>query len=199
MKPADPGDGSSSDSGDFSQELVVRFVGGDREAFAAIFDTLKDTVFYQARRYFLRPFDQEEAFQEAWLQIYRQRARFDVNRHKELAGWVRQVARNRCLDLVRSRGRGRELPVEEMDAPSEASQHQDLAGARLRQVLQEFVARLEPEQQRHFELCFVQELSHEEIALELSITVRRSKYLKKKTVARMLKSRALRRAREVGA
>ncbi len=193
MKPA--GDSDDSKKG-FSQELVVRFVGGDRDAFLSIFDELKDTVFYQTRRFFNRPFDQEEAFQEAWRQIYRRRTRFDVNRHDELAGWVRQVARNRCLDLLKARGRGRETPVEEMEAPCEASQHQDLAGARMRAALEQFVSRLEPEQQRHFELCFVRELSHEEVAREMSITVRKSKYLKKKTVTRMLKSPALRRARD---
>ena len=83
-----------------------------------------------------------------------------------------------------------------MEAPCEASQHQDLAGARMRAALEQFVSRLEPEQQRHFELCFVRELSHEEVAREMSITVRKSKYLKKKTVTRMLKSPALRRARD---
>ena len=200
MKPADHSDDTTSNGAKgFSQELVVRFVGGDQEAFLRIFDRLKGTVLIQARRYFNRPFDQEEAFQEAWLQIYRRRTRFDVNRHHELAGWVRQVARNRCLDLLKARGRGRELPVERMEAPCEASQHQALAGTRLRAALEEFVSRLDPEQRRHFALCFVQELSHEEVAQELSITVRRSKYLKKKTVTRMLKSPALRKAREKGA
>lgn len=198
MKPADHNDIKSADARGFSQELAVRFVSGDREAFLVIFDQLKDTVFFQARRYFDRPFDQEEAFQEAWLQIYRRRTHFDVNRHRELAGWVRQVARNRCLDLLKARGRGRELPVEQMEAPCEPSQHHSLAGARLREVLEQFVSRLDPEQQRHFALCFVEELSHEEVAREMEITVRRSKYLRKKTVTRMLKSPALRRARDGG-
>ena len=199
MKPADHSDETNGDGAEgFSQELVVRFVGGDREAFLQVFDRLKGTVLIQARRFFNRPFDQEEAFQEAWLQIYRRRARVDVNRHHELAGWVRQVARNRCLDLLKARGRGRELPVESMEAPCEASQHQALAGRRLRAALEEFVSRLDPEQQRHFALCFVRELSHEEVAAEMSITVRRSKYLKKKTVTSMVKSPALRKARDKG-
>ena len=203
----DPGDGESrvlAPSGrsgmrlpGFSQELVVQFVAGDREAFLRVFEQLKDTVFYQARRYFARPFDQEEAFQEAWLQVYRRRSAFDVNRHRELGGWVRRVARNRCLDLLKARGRGRELPVEEPEAPpTEASQHEELAGARLREALEAFVSKLDEQQQRHFALCLVQELSHEDVARQMDITVRRSKYLKKKTVTAMLRSPALRRARE---
>ncbi len=197
MKPDGPDHTDDcSSAGTFNQELAVRFVAGDREAFLHVFDALKDTVFYQARRFFPRPFDQEEAFQEAWLQVYRRRSAFDVNRHKELGGWVRKVARNRCLDLLKAKGRGRELPVEEPEAPpTRASQHEDLAGARLREAVEAFVARLDEEQQRHFALCFAQELSHEEVARQMDITVRRSKYLKKKTVTAMLRSPALRRAR----
>ena len=177
----------------FDQQLAVRFVAGDKDAFMYVFEQLKGPVFIQVRRLFGRPFDQDEAFQECWLQVHRRRSRFDVNRHQELPAWIRRVARTRCLDLLKARGRSRELPVEQLEVPSEPSQHRSLVHSRARQALDEFVARLEPDQQRHFELCFVRQLSHEEVARELSISVRRSKYLRKKTVASMLRSPSLRR------
>jgi RNA polymerase sigma factor (sigma-70 family) len=175
-----------------SQELVTRFVAGDRQAFDQLFALLRQEVFRVVLRFFSSPFDQEEAFQEVWLQLHRMRGRFDVSRHAEFTGWARQVARNRCIDLLKARGRRPEIPVEDTEVPSAPSQLSQLAGARVRAALDDVLARLDAEQRRFFELCFVEELPHEEIATRMSITVRRSKYLKKKLLARLLRNRTLR-------
>ncbi len=182
-------------SAPISQDLVVAYVSGDREAFQTIFERLKRDVYFQVRRFFRSPFDQEEAFQEVWLQLYRVRHRFDVDRHTEFSAWTRQVGRNRCLDLLKARGRRPEIPVEQTGASCDPPQHQQLVQQRLRQVVGEVVAKLEPPLRDFFELCFVKELTHEAIAVELAITVRRSKYLKKKLLARLVRSTALRKVR----
>jgi RNA polymerase sigma-70 factor (ECF subfamily) len=178
------------------QELVVRFVAGDRDAFGAIFDRLHGDLHRLVRRFFRGAFDQEEALQEVWLKLYRMRDRFDVNRSEEFVPWSRQVARNCCIDLLKARGRSHEIPVAETEATCEACQVTALAGRHARQVLAEFVARLDQEEQRFFDLCFVEELAHEEIAKTMDLSVRRSKYLKKKLLARMLRSGSLRRVGE---
>lgn len=177
-----------------AQELIVRFVAGDREAFAEIFDRLHRDLHGLVRRFFRGAFDQDEAMQEVWIKLYRMRGRFDVNRAAEFVPWVRQVARNRCLDLLKSRGRSHEVPVAEVEAgastaPSQVTRVQE---GRLRQAIERIIARLDEEQQRFFSLCFVEERSHEEIAAELGITERRSKYLKKKLLSELLRSATLR-------
>jgi len=178
-----------------SRDLVSAYMAGDRAAFQAIFVQLRQDVFFQVRRFFRSPFDQEEAFQEVWLQLYRVRHQFDLNRHTEFTAWTRQVCRNRCLDLLKARGRRPEVPVEHPGAACEPSQLQQLDMQRLRQTVGQVVARLEPQLQRFCELCFVEELPHEAIAERLSISIRRSKYLKKKLLARLVRSAALRRVR----
>jgi DNA-directed RNA polymerase specialized sigma24 family protein len=50
------------------------------------------------------------------LQLHRSRERFDIERYTEFVPWACQVARNRCIDLLRQQGRISEIPVEEMDA-----------------------------------------------------------------------------------
>ena len=180
---------------ELDRDLVVRFVAGDQEAFLEVFRAIRQEIAAVVQRMFRSPFDQEEAFQEAWLQLHRARAQFDVNRHPELVGWARQVARNRCIDLIKARSRRPEVPVEALDPAAEPSQHRDAVGARIREELDRFVARLDEEQQRFFQLSFVEELPHDEAARRLGITARRCKYLKKKILARMLRSPALRRAR----
>jgi RNA polymerase sigma factor (sigma-70 family) len=177
-------------------ELIVRFVSGDREAFVEVFDRFHRDLHLVVRRFFRGAFDQEEALQEIWLKLYRMRDRFDINRSAGFGPWLRQVARNRCIDLLKERGRSHEIPVAETEARCEASQLSSVHDAYTRRVLSDFLARLDGEQRRFFELCYVQELPHEEIAAALGISVRRSKYLKKKLLARLLRSSALRGARE---
>jgi RNA polymerase sigma-70 factor, ECF subfamily len=180
-----------------SQELLARFVTGDREAFGDIFDRVQKDIFYIVRRFFSGAFDQEEAMQEVWLRLYCMRDRFDVNRVAEFVPWSRQVARNLCIDLLKKRGRSHEVSVEDFDRlPREPAQFGAVTDTRLRQALAEFVSRLDREEQHFFELCFVRELPHEEIAEAMSITIRRSKYLKKKLLARLMKNTTLRAALE---
>jgi RNA polymerase sigma-70 factor (ECF subfamily) len=177
----------------FPQELLTRFVAGEKEAFDRVFVELRRDMFLVVQRFFRGPFDQEEAFQEVWLQLHRARSQLDVNRYQEFVGWARQVARNRCVDLVKARQRRPEVPVEDLEPAGDPSQLEAVADAKLRHELSGFVDRLDDEQQRFFQLCFRDELSHEEIAGRLSISVRRSKYLKKKILERMVKNPGLRR------
>jgi len=174
--------------------LVVRFVAGDEEAFTKVFERLQGELFHLVRRFFFGAFDQEEALQECWLKLYRMRDRFDVNRSPEFIPWARQVARNRCLDMLKERGRGHEVPVADPEATFEARQIDELADRRMRHAIAEFKASLAAEESRVFQLCFVEERGHEEVAAAVGISVRRSKYLKKKLLARLARSAARRPA-----
>ncbi len=178
------------------QELVVRFVAGERAAFAEVHQLMRKDIFLLVRRFFPRPFEQEEAFQEVWVQLHRARGRFDVARHREFVPWVRQVARNRCRDLLRKRGRVREIPVQEVEETFGTSPDQlrAVARTRVRDALALFTGKLGQEEQRFFQLCFSEEGSHEEVSRGMGITMRRSKYLKKKLVGRMMKDRHLKQA-----
>ena len=175
------------------QDLIVRYVAGDRDAFQAIFDELSKDVFFVVRRLFHSPFDQEEAQQEVWLHLHRMRRQVDVNRPGDFIAWVRRVARNRAIDMLKARGRRPEVPVEgigeEADGTPQAQEPQQLQamrGQKVREVLDAFVETLDDEQRTFFSLCFVEELSHPEIADRMPVTVRRSKYLKKTLLARLV-------------
>lgn len=174
-----------------SQVDLARFVAGDREAFNQVFTAYQTDLFYIVRRFFHGAFDQEEALQEVWLKLFRMRDRFDVNRPDMFLPWAKQVARNRCIDLLKERGKWAATPVAEVELHCEPTQWSVLNDSRARAALDAFLSRLDPEQQRFFQLCFVDELSHEEIAEKLDLSVRRSKYLKKKLLAQMLKAKIL--------
>ena len=190
----EPAVAATSERRTIEPELVVRFVAGDQEAFSSVFERLQTDLFHLVRRYFFGAFDQEEALQEVWLKLYRMRDRFDVNRSPEFIPWIRQVARNRCLDLLKERGRSHEVPVADTEQSCEPSQLEELADRRLQQALADFKAGLDAEEAQVFQLCFVEELAHEEVAAKAGISVRRSKYLKKKLLARLTRSARLRSA-----
>jgi len=181
-----------------SLELCTRFVAGDEDAFRQVFALLRRDVMRVVRRFFGRAFDQEEAFQEAWLDVYRNRQQFDVNRHAELRGWVRAVARNRCLDLLAAAG-VRPPAVTDDDAAQVAGPDPGPAAGvdrEIRAALGRFTATLDAEERRVFALCFVEERPHEEVARLLGISERRSKYLKKKLLLRLERDPGLRSVRE---
>lgn len=173
-----------------SQELIVRFVAGDKIAFKRVFDELQKDVFFVVRRLFRSPFDQQEAEQEVWLHLYRMRSQIDVNRDAEFVGWVKQVARNKTIDMLKKRYRQSEIPVEEISDFHEdiesAQQPKAVMGDKIRRAVNDFIDSLDHESRRFFPLCFFQELSHQEISDELGISVRQSKYLKQKLLARLV-------------
>jgi RNA polymerase sigma factor (sigma-70 family) len=179
------------------QALCARFVAGDSEAFETIFALMRREVAGVVRRFFRGAFDQEEAFQEVWLEIYRKRDRFDVNRFAELGGWVRTVARHRCIDLLQAAGV--RPGVGNDDAAAIAGPDPEpRAGLddEIRAAFDAFAAGLDEEEGRFFQLCFVEERPHEEVAVLLGINERRSKYLKKKLLQRLERDPALRCVRE---
>ena len=167
------------------QALCARFVAGEEEAFERIFALLRREVWRVVQRFFRGSFDQEEAFQEVWLEIYRKRQRFDVNRSAELHGWVRTLARNRCLDLLAATGVRPPAHGSEDAAELPGPDPEPRAGVsgEIRAALERFTARLGEEERQAFVLCFVEERPHEEVARVLGISERRSKYLKKKLLS----------------
>jgi RNA polymerase sigma-70 factor, ECF subfamily len=167
--------------------LAARFVAGDEEAFQEVFARWRRDVWRVVQHFFRGPFDQEESFQEVWLDVYRKRNRFDVNRAGEMGGWLRTVARHRCLDLLDAAGLRPPGAGDDDAAQLAGPDPEPGAGVArdIRAALLRFAAALDDEERRVFELCFVEERPHEDVARVLGISERRSKYLKKKVLLRL--------------
>jgi RNA polymerase sigma-70 factor (ECF subfamily) len=74
---------------------------GDESAFAELYDLTGSKVFGLARRVVRDPAQAEEVAQEAYLEIWRQSARFDPLRGSALA-WMLTIVHRRAVDRVRS-------------------------------------------------------------------------------------------------
>jgi RNA polymerase sigma-70 factor (ECF subfamily) len=177
------------------RETEERFRLGEREAFTVIYDLHAPAVRTLVGRFFVRPFEREEAVQEVWLHIHRVASSFDASRG-ELLPWLRAIASNRCKELLRARGRRPDARVELGDAEADARPSpEDVArDARLREAVTRFEAGLPPGEAVVFRLSLVEERTLDETARAAAITVRQCKYLRKKLLLRAAADPALRAA-----
>ncbi|MDO8308735.1 MAG: ECF RNA polymerase sigma factor SigK [Actinomycetota bacterium] len=87
--------------------LLARSSRGDQQAFADLYDRTRARVYGLVKRVLRDPAQAEEVAQEAYLDVWRQSARFDPSRGGVLA-WILTIAHRRAVDRVRSAESSRE-------------------------------------------------------------------------------------------
>jgi RNA polymerase sigma-70 factor (ECF subfamily) len=96
---------SGSVPGGDERAILVTLLGrssrGDETAFASLYDLTSARVYGLARRVVRDPAQAEEVAQEAYLEIWRQSARYDEARGNPLA-WILTIVHRRAVDRVRS-------------------------------------------------------------------------------------------------
>lgn len=156
--------------GDLLAGWIGRMATGDESALVALYDATASLVFGLVLRIVGDRLVAEEVAGDAYLQVWRQAARFDRARGTPLA-WLLTVARSRAIDRVRSTGRrAAAVPeaVEREDAPVDAPDVLLEAHDRRRRV-RAALAQLRPEQRQAVELAYFGGLSHGQIAVRLSV------------------------------
>src|SRR5262245_7771914 len=164
--------------------MDARFARGGRDAFVEVYSAHATAVRRWVRRFFDSSFEQEEAVQEVWLTAHRMQRMYDPSKGP-LLPWLRALSSNRCRELLRAAARRppSDVPVEDvsdalwLDAPGPDDA---VHAAALRTDVARFAAQLPPGGSRALQLVFVEQRSHADVAKELGIDERRSKYLKQK-------------------
>jgi len=154
----------------------------DAEAFEAFVRRFQDMVFATAVRLLGNPVDAEDVAQTVFLRAFQ---RFDaIGRSPAAAGWLRTVTRNACLNHL-SRYRNRlhlfsELAPTDEDAPaipyeaamaSSESQATAIESDEQRQQLQKAVSRLPDHQRVPLVLFHYEEMSYQDIAALLGVSL----------------------------
>ncbi|MBK7864993.1 MAG: sigma-70 family RNA polymerase sigma factor [Archangiaceae bacterium] len=166
--------------------MDARFARGGRDAFVEAYAAHAREVRHWVRRFFSSAFEQEEAVQEVWLTAHRMQSLYDPAKGP-LKPWLRALSANRCRELLRAASRRPPVgvPLDDvsdalwLDAPGPDDA---VHSAALRVEVARFAAGLPPDEARVLQLCFVEQRSHAEVAKELGIDERRSKYLKQKVL-----------------
>jgi RNA polymerase sigma factor (sigma-70 family) len=160
-----------------------------------VYDVYAAQVRPLVSRFFFRPFEREEAFQEVWLQVHRAAPTYDAARG-ELLPWLRTVAANRCKELLRARGRrpDPDVPLQDHDLVAATDPEQAARATRLQSAIARFEATLSQDEAKVFRWSLLEERSHDEVARLAGISPRRCKYLRMKLLVRAAADGDLRQA-----
>ncbi len=132
----------------------------DTGAFEALYDEFHRLVYGVAMRMLSDAASAEDVTQAVFLKVWTSPELFHGG---NFAAWIVRVARNRALDVLRSRASHQESELPESLPETEAIE--DIAFARLNaSLVRSALAALPAEQRQPIELGFFAGITHEEIA-----------------------------------
>lgn len=132
----------------------------DAAAFEAIYDAFHRLVFGIALRMLADPAAAEDVVQGVFLTVW---TRPEAFREGNVGAWLARVARNRCLDVLRSRAARPEGEMP-LDVASEESLDDTIFTRLACADVRAGLARLPADQRTPIEMGFFEGITHEEIA-----------------------------------
>jgi len=152
----------------FTDEALLSLVASsDDQALAELYDRLGGVAYGLAFRILRDESLAQDAVQEAFLAVWRTADRFLAERAKA-STWILTLVHRRAVDLVRRQERRRGEPLESVPEPVASEQVEEQATIRFqRQVVQEALRRLPPEQREALELGYYAGLTQSELAERL--------------------------------
>ncbi len=181
-------------------ELLQRAQQGDMQAFADLVEPMRSTLVRVAAGV-VGDADAEDVVMEALLRVWRALPRF--RQRAAVRTWVIRIVRNGALDRLRHRARLREVPMEPNDEhastdeakprewadPGCVEPAQTMAAAERQQAVARALGRLETPHRQVLELRYMDDLSYQEIATALGLsigTVMSRLFYGKRKLARLL-------------
>jgi len=162
------------------QELVSRAQNRDNEAFAALVERYQNRIYRLAKNITQNNEDAEDVLQEAFLKAYSHLDTFQ--RNAKFYTWIVRIAVNEALMKLRKRKSDRTVPLDEPVDTGEETVNREIAvwddnpeqrysHEEMQQILNEAVENLKPDFRAVFALRDIEELSTEETAEALGISV----------------------------
>jgi RNA polymerase sigma-70 factor, ECF subfamily len=157
-------------------DLITRFKGGDKSAFEEIVREYQDKIYNLCRHMLRDPHSAEDAAQDVFLKAYQALPKFMPE--ASLFTWLYRIATNTCIDYKRkpifeslfgdSGGGERLVHDRASDAPSPERLY---TSKEIDRALQEGLGKLSPKLRAIIVLKEMEELSYEEIAETLEISM----------------------------
>ncbi len=166
------------------EELIQSFYQGDREALAVIFERHKEGVFNFALRIVANRADAEDVVSDVFGRLCDGRGRFTPN--ARFKTWLYTIARNACMDKLRSRRKWGSMWFQkqdsdeqvQMDLPSEGETASDaLQRKEAAYHIQSAINKLPSDQKEALVLREYQGLAYDEIAQVLGCSLENVKIL----------------------
>jgi len=172
--PADPGP-SDPPSAPSDQELLQRYLDGDRQAFEALVTRYRQPLFAFLARFTGNRDLAEDVFQDSFLQLHMSAATFDLSRR--LKPWLYTIAANKARDALRKRSRRQMASLDQtISGQADEAAYADLMPAdiplpeetavnlELRQAVEQIVREMPENLREALMLSYFDDLSYKEIA-----------------------------------
>jgi RNA polymerase sigma factor (sigma-70 family) len=140
------------------RELAALVTAGDQSAFEAIFERHHRGLLSVCRHLLGSLEEAEDALQHTFAAVYRQLVERESPEH--LRAWLYATARNRCLDVLRTR---RELPTELPPASTAGLSEEVERRSDLRELVDD-IGRLPEDQRVALVMSEIEALGHAEVA-----------------------------------
>ena len=146
---------------------------GDRAAFSRIVQAYQKPVYNLCYRTLGDADEAEDATQETFLRAYTNFSRYDPDRR--FLTWILSIASNHCIDRLRRRRQvwlslDDEPVMEQIAAPAESPQH-SAERREQSETVQRWLSQLAPDYRVPLVLLYWYELSYEEIAATMDLSV----------------------------
>ena len=148
------------------EALLDAVARSDETALAELYDRFGRAAYGLALRVLRDAALAEDAVQEAFLQVWRSADNFDRRRAKA-STWVLTFVHRRSVDLVRREERRRTEPEEAAPVPTGPGADEDVERRSKREVVQEALRQLPPEQRQAIELAYYGGYTQSELAERL--------------------------------
>ncbi|MEO8096325.1 MAG: RNA polymerase sigma factor [Acidobacteriota bacterium] len=160
--------------------LVLRAKAGDTSAFSELVSHYERKIYRLAKNITRHDEDAEDVLQEAFLKAYQHLDRFEGN--SKFYTWLVRIAVNEALMKLRKRKTDRTVPLDEPVELGEDVVQREIAvwddnpeerysGEEMKKILEDALDTLKPDFRTVFTLRDIEELSTEETAEALGISV----------------------------
>lgn len=167
------------------ERLKRKFIKGNKKAFDTIYAQYADAMYNVCLRYTKNVDEAADILQDAFIRIYEKRQLF--NPEYELGSWIKRIVINEAINHYRVNKKfdlvEEDTFFEETEEPFELNEDSNV-----QQILLEVIQELPAGYQAVFNMYVIDNLTHQEIADHLGVSINTSK-------TQLLKARKMLRAK----
>jgi RNA polymerase sigma-70 factor (ECF subfamily) len=145
--------------------LLERIRGGDVDAFAGLVDRYQGPLIGFLNRMIRDEEAARDLAQDAFLKAFQSLGSYTGRNQAGFSTWLFAIARNGCLDLVRSRKRKATEKLEDHEHLPAPDLGDPARRLRIRTLMEDALEDMNPDQRMAFELTVVEGFGYEEAAL----------------------------------
>ena len=153
------------------QELLQLLAGGNEKAFKVLFDTYRNRLFYYISRFIKSEQVAEELVMDVFMKIWTGREL--ATQINNFDAFLFRIAHNKSIDFLRSAAndsRLKELLWEEIQVTSREQADTSMVVKEYEEKIREAISLLSPQRKKVYSLSREQDLTHDQIAEQLSIS-----------------------------